>query len=469
MLRFLLSLAAALLALAGTAGPAQAARSLDVGFLDPVYFAPERSAWFQRTVDVGSDIVRIQIGWSVLNTRKRPPGLDARDPADPLYDFRLADAAVRDADARGLDVLVSFTGAPRWAEGAGRPASAAPGSWRPDPAALGDFGTALARRYSGSFPDPARPGRTLPRVKAFQVWNEPNLPEYLSPQWRNRRSAAPAHYRRMLNAFYHAVKSVRRDALVVMAGTSPFGDPQPGGRRIMPARFVRELLCLRRGRGRSLRRLRCSAPARFDVLSHHPYQLGRPRRKALNADDVSIPDLGKLKRLLRAAERSGRALPRKRHRLWVTEFAYDSSPDPDGIPVARQARFLQESFYLLWRQGVDTILWLRIRDQLEGRSFAETNQSGVFYYGGRPKPSATAFRFPLVAERAGSRSIRVWGRSPLAGTVVIERRSGSRWRVVRSLRAGRHGVFTARVRGDAGATSLRARVGDERSLSWRLR
>ena len=113
---------------------------------------------------------------------------------------------------------------------------------------------------------------------------------------------APAHYRRMLSAFYRGVKSVRPAALVVTAGTAPFGDPGVGGHRIMPARFVRELLCLRRSR-RRLRGTSCPAPARFDVLSHHPYSVGSPRRKALNADDVSIPDLGKLTRLLRAAER----------------------------------------------------------------------------------------------------------------------------------------------------------------------
>jgi len=471
VLRPLLPLVAALLALAGAAGPVHAARSLQLGFYDGTYLleAPKRGPWFQDTVDVGSDIVRIEIGWPVLNTPKRPPGLDARDPADSHYDFSRADASIKDAHARGLRVLASFQGAPRWAEGANRPASASPGTWRPDPAAVHDYGVALARRYSGSFPDPARPGRSLPRVKAFQVWNEPNLADYLNPQWSGRREASPQIYRRMLTAFYNGVKSRRRDALVVTAGTGPFGDPQPGGRRMMPARFVRELLCLRRGRGRALLRLRCPAPARFDVLSHHPYTAGAPSRAALNADDVAVVDLGKLKRLLRAAERSGRALPRKRHRLWVTEFAYDSSPpDPDGVPLARQARFLQESFYLLWRQGVDTIMWFLVRDTLPRPSFAVTRQSGVFFRDGRRKPAATAFRFPLVAQRAGRNAVRVWGRSPLAGTVTIERRSGSRWRAAKALRVRRRGVFTARIPAGA-ARSFRARVGAERSLVWLLR
>ena len=455
------------LLLAPAAAPA--ARPLDIGFLDGVYTAEpaERAPWLQRTVDSGADIVRIQIGWVAPDTPARPPDFDARNPADPAYDFSSTDSAISDAGARGLAVLVSFSGAPAWAEGADRAADAPAGTWRPDPGAVEEYGAALARRYSGSFPDPARPGAVLPRVRAFQLWNEPNLAKYLTPQWSGASTAAPGHYRRMLSAFYRGVKSVRADAVVVTAGTGPFGDPQPGGRRIMPARFVREMLCLRTVRGR-IANSACPDPARFDVLSHHPYSVGSPHRRALNADDVSIPDLAKLTRLLRAAERSGRALPRKRHRLWVTEVSYDSAPpDPRGVPLATHARYLQESLYLLWRQGVDTITWFQIRDQAPEPSFGSTIQSGVHFRDGRPKPALRAFRFPLVAERAGRSSLRVWGRAPVAGTVRIERRAGSGWRTVRTLRSRARATYLIRIPRRAGMT-LRARVGGETSLPWRV-
>lgn len=409
-------LATALSALLLIPVAAHAARQLQLGFLDSVYSSPEpaeRAVWLGRSVDSAADILRIEIGWPVTNSPRRPAVFDARNPADPAYAFWRADAAIKDATASGLRVLASFTSAPRWAEGPARPAGAPPGSWRPDPTALEGYGAALARRYSGDFPDPAQPGASLPRVAAFQVWNEPNLAKYLTPQWRGRRTFAPAHYRRMLSAFYRGVKSVRSDALVVTAGTAPFGDPESGGDRIMPARFVRDMLCLRRARGR-LRAAACPAPARFDVLAHHPYSVGSPSRRALNADDVSIPDMSKLTTLLRKAEALGRALPRKRHRLWVTEVSYDSSPpDPDGVPVAQHARFVAQTLYLLWRLGVDTITWFQIRDQAPEPSFAATNQSGIYYRDGREKPARRAFRFPFVAERA-SRRHRA-GVGPLAG------------------------------------------------------
>ena len=467
LVRALVVLATALVAVPATAAAA-GPRGLSLGFLDPLFTAGAdvRGPWLGRAVDSGADVVRLQIVWPVADGPSRPSGFDARNPGDPAYAFGAADAAVTDARARGLRVLLSFTGAPRWAEGSRRPAGADPGSWKPDPAAVGDFGAALARRYSGTFPDPARPGRPLPRVHAFQLWNEPNLDAYLAPQWSAGKPFAPGQYRRMLNAFYAGVKSVQPKALVVTAGTAPFGDEEVGGRRIMPVRFVREMLCLREASGRLRAKKSCSGPARFDVLAHHPYSTGSPRRRSLNADDASIPDIGKLTRLVRAAERTGRALPSRRHRMWVTEVGYDSSPpDRKGVPSVRHARNLAEAFYLLWKQGVDTITWLRVVDEAPKPSYAATNQSGVYFLDGRAKRSQRAFRFPLVAERAGRRTLRVWGRAPIAGTVRIERRTASGWRIVRTARAGRHATFLVRISAP-GETTLRARVGGETSLAW---
>jgi hypothetical protein len=455
------SLLAALLAPAG----AQSAQSLSLGFLDSAYLTPDGDTWLRRSADSAADIVRVDGGWPAPDTPVRPRGFEARDPADPAYDFARVDAGIRAASARRLRILLSVGGAPRWAEGPDRDPAARAGTWLPDPHALEEYGVALARRYSGTFADPLRPGLTLPRVEAFQLWNEPNLSTYLTPQWRGGRPVAPAHYRSMLNAFYRGVKSVRPDALIVTAGTAPFGDPMAGGDRMMPARFVRELLCLRP----DLRRTRCGAPAHFDVLAHHPYSVGSPHHHARNGDDVSIPDLGKLTRLLRAAERNGGALPPRHHRLWVTEVGYDSrGPDPDGVPLALHARFLEESLYLLWRQGVDTITWFQIRDQPPDPSYAATNQSGVYFLDGQAKPAQRAFRFPFVVEPASGRLQRVWGRAPAGGTLRIELRTTAGWRVVRTLPVSRHATFIARMRRTPGAT-LRGRVGSDTSLTWRAR
>src|SRR5207302_5154779 len=134
-----------------------------------------------------------------------------------------------------LEVLFTINGAPTWAEGPHRPTSAPAGTWRPDPRQLALFARAAAERYSGSFPDPQNPGQALPRVRLWQVWNEPNLDTYLNPQWvRHGHSfvaSSPIQYRSLLNSAYGAIKSVHADNVVGTAGTGPYGDPQPGGHR----------------------------------------------------------------------------------------------------------------------------------------------------------------------------------------------------------------------------------------------
>ena len=144
--------------------------------------------------------------------------------------------------------------APDYALGSDHPPTTTPpgGTWKPDPGALADFMRALATRYSGEFGD-------LPRVRHFQVWNEPNLSFYLSPQREGEREVSPAYYREMLNAAYAAIKGVHADNQVLSAGTAPFGDKR-GDERVRPLEFLRNLLCLRD----NLKR-RCTQKAKFDL------------------------------------------------------------------------------------------------------------------------------------------------------------------------------------------------------------
>lgn len=449
-----------------------ASRALTLGFFDDVYLSGdrwERAAWYDRSIGVGARIVRIGVSWAAVSPNAPAPGSDLSDPANPAYNWAAADGAIRDATVRGLRILVTLGSAPGWAEGTGRPRNAAPGTWKPNPTYFGEFARAAARRYSGAFTDPTG-GGALPRVRYWQAWNEPNLSALLTPQWvRSGRSyapASPALYRQLLNALFRAVKGVQADNFVVSAGTAPYGDPQPGGRRIMPVRFMRELFCLR---GARLTRSRCPDPARLDAISHHPYAIEGPLRHALNADDASIPDVGRITRVLRAAEHRKTVLPRGGKRIWVTEVSWDSSPpDPDGVPAQRQARWLEEAFYVLWLQRVDTITWFQVRDQAPVPSYAATNQSGVFLRNGDAKPAATAFRFPFVTERSRGATVRAWGLAPGAGPVVIERKLGARWVVERRLRAGASRVFTSALRLPRGGT-LRARVAGDVSLVWTQR
>jgi hypothetical protein len=449
------------------AAQAQAAAPLNLGFLDGDMTSPtstDRSTSLDRASQLGARIVMLPVDW--VSVAPRQPTGDAADPGNPAYDWHAVDTAVRDASARHLSVVLAILTAPAWAEGPDRPVSAQRGSWRPSPAALGAFARAAARRYSGSFPDPTTSGAHLPAVRYWQPWWEPNLSIELAPQWTRENGrlvpSGPRLYRQLLNAMYSAVKGVARANVVVTAGTSPYGDA-PGGERMRPVQFARELLCLQ---GARLRAAACRDPAHFDVLAHHPYSIGGPRRAALNADDASVPDMYKFARLLRAAERTRRALPRGHKRLWVTEMSWDSlPPDPGGIPVEQHARWLEDAFFLLWRQGVDTILWFGVRDQAPVPDYASTNQSGVLFRDGSPKPAATAYRFPFVAERLSSRRVRVWGHAPRRATVLIKRRTQTGPKTIAVIHVGRNRVFDTTV-SLRGRVFLHALVGGLSSLEW---
>lgn len=458
----------ALLAAPPPAAPA-APHRLAIGFGDWVLASPDaatRELWLGRARNTGSTLVRVNVAWSRVAPQSPPPGFDPRDPASPGYRWEAIDAAVRGAVAHGLRVMLTVASAPVWAEGPGRPAAAAPGTWKPKAAAYGGFAAAIARRYSGSFPDPLRPGQALPRVRYFEAWNEPNLDTYLSPQWQGRRSTGPALYRALLNAFYAGVKSAQPGAKVLGGSLAPFGD-RPGGARTPPVLFLRKLLCLREAR---LAPAPCPRPARFDILSDHPIAVGPPLQSALSPLDATGPDLGRLTRVLRKAERTGRVRPAGRKALWVTEFWYDSDPpDPDGVPLRRQARWYAQDLYLFWRQGATAAIALQLVDSPPGPGYQYTNQSGAFFLDGRPKPSQVAFRFPFVAQRRDPLQLLAWGIAPRPGRVRIEARRGGRWVTLASPRArGRARPFTATLR-LRGHVLLRARQGAATSLTWRQR
>lgn len=465
-----LLLAVALLTL--TAGSEEMqAQPLRIGYGDSLLSSGDAAAndfWRGRAVAAGASAIRVNVSWASVAPRRPSPSFAPTDPASPEYRWEAVDTAVRGAAGRRLQIMLTVGSAPSWAEGPGRPAGAKRGTWRPNAAAFGDFATALASRYSGGFPDPLVPGATLPRVRLFEVWNEPNLDYYLAPQWEGRRQAGAELYRGLLNSFYAAVKRVRPDATVAGGAMAPFGD-EPGGSRTRPVTFLRTLLCLRGGR---LRPIACPRPAHLDALSHHPIAVGPPTQSALSPLDVTTPDLGKLTKVLRRAEQTHRVRPAGPKPLWVTEIWYDSNPpDPQGLPLGKQARWYQQALHLFWKAGASLAIIFQLRDSPPGKGYPYTLQSGAYFVDGTPKPSKTALGFPFVAERLNRSEVRVWGIAPRRGTVRVQARRGGRWQTLVKLRApARPHPFSAELQLRRGATKLRARLGARTlSLPWAQR
>ncbi len=405
----------------------------------------------------GASVVRIPVEWRYIVSADPPAGFDASDPASPVYDFTAVDAAVRDTAAAGLTPLLVVLRAPAFAEAPHRWPYAYPGSWAPNPAALGEFATAVARRYDGSFPDPLAPGNALPRVRLLEAWNEPNLARYLEPQWiaegRRWRAFAPLLYRQLLNAFYTAVKSVEPTDTVIAAGLAPNGEPAGVG-RMTPVRFLRGMLCLEGG---------CPDPPHFDVLSFHPLSFESPDLPARSSQDVAIADIAKVTDLLARAQRMRTALPRGSKPLWVTELNWESDPPAaHGVPGRLQARWISRALHRLWVAGVGLADWQFLLDPYPDLSLATatggtvtvSRPAGLYspgpgggLAGSQPKPFLRGFTVPFDPLRVDRTHVRVWALLRSAGQPVLlqHQARGGVWRTIAHLRAGPNAVLNALI------------------------
>ncbi len=472
MKRSLLILPLVLSALVAPAVGAAAARATPSLSTGVSYLEPNEPPAFRQVRAAGARLVQAIARWREIAPRREPASWNPEDPADPNYDWGWLDTWVTNAVAAGLTPVLDVASAPSWAQGCEAAESRLLAVCRPDPAALAAFATAAARRYSGRFAG-------LPRVRFWQALNEPNLNLFFEPQLEGgRRPVSPALYRRLLDAFYFAVKRVDRSDLVLAAGLGPVAVSRY---TLGPLRFARLLLCMR-GRHRPRPAGRgCEGGVHFDIFDIHPYTTGGPGHHG-HADDVQLADLPKLQRLLRAADEAGRiagAFPRTP--LWATEFSWDSDPpDPGGLPIPILARWTAEALHTAWRAGVRRFFWFSLRDQAPNPNlpFSETFQSGLYFRGAtlaedRPKRQLYAFRFPFVAY-AGGGAIRFWGRTPNSGpgAVAIELRRGGRWLGVAALRAGRGGVFRGALTSAYGRHrhgAVRAVYRGEASLPFSLR
>lgn len=365
----LVVVAVALSVVLGLAGPARANVS-QLTILQDDGALLGSAARQQRSLDqvsaLGADTIHSLVSWRSLSpspAARRRPSVDLSDPAS-YSGWDHYDGLVRGAQARGLNLILSpASPIPRWASHCAGDSARLLRTCRPDPALFAQFVAALGRRYSGSYAPPGATGSPLPRVARWSIWNEPNQPGWLSPQFTGHGAhpvpTSPVLYRSLVLAGIGALHSTGHGSDQILLGeTAPLGRRLGGpvGRSMDPGTFYRVLLCVDpRGRtlgGRAGRALGCTHPRRLAVtgVAHHPYTRGgsQPPTARSSSQEITISSIGRLQRILDQAAGRGR-LPRSLP-IYYTEFGFQTNP-PDrlfGLPLTRQATYLDESAWIAY-------------------------------------------------------------------------------------------------------------------------
>jgi len=143
--------------------------------------------------EAGFGWVKQNIGWR-----------DVEGAAKGIFDWDRVDWIVAECNKLGLDLLVRVDHQPKWAGGS-FPTNGPPDNYTD----LGDFLYVMATRYKG-------------RIRAYEVWNEPNL----SREWGGRSPNA-AEYAGLLREAYRRIKEADPNAMVISAGLTPTGTQPP--------------------------------------------------------------------------------------------------------------------------------------------------------------------------------------------------------------------------------------------------
>ena len=489
-----------------------------------VYSAPENlEHTLAEMKRLGADRIRVSVFWSLLapDPKSQTPPFAAGAGADPhnysAEKWDRYDRIVTTAQSLGLRVLFNITSpAPHWATPS-PPREDLEDSYRPDASEFGDFVKAVGTRYSGTFqdeaarqdvmsffddceptpnfpvppplcppdttdptpdnPNPPNTGPVLPRVKTWSIWNEPNMPGWLTPQSSEddvQLPASPHVYRGLADQMYRGLRESGHGSDTILLGeTAPRGATERAvTQSLPPLLFVRELYCLdRRFRpftGDDAARRDCpdggagfrdAHPVLFDAtaFAHHPYAFDAPpARSGANRDDAVLGDIGRLTETL---DRSVSGHGSDRHyRVWLTEYGYQTDP-PDpylGWPWKTQARFLAEAEWLAYRRPrVRSTAQFLLYDDAPRRDFAESDprhwgtfQTGLRTSDGQKKTAYKGYERPIFVDRRGRRVLVFGLYRPSSDAVEAEVQfkptGGKRWETIETTSTNSSGYLVLR-------------------------
>ena len=353
-------LVAATVVLALAAGSASAEERMWIGFHDdPVLrYGNNRQAELDKVRGANATIVRTLVEWRSV-APKRPKS--ATNSFDPAYRFADLDEFVRNTQQRGMEVLMTIWGTPKWANGGKGPAYL--------PTKMADFqnfARALATRYNGR-----RAG--YPFVRFYGIWNESNLGNFLAPQFDKKgKIVSPAAYAKLAAAGYAGIKAGSPKALVAIGETSSNGKDKPkqgSTDSTTPGTFAKLVA-------------QANKKLKFDAWAQHPYPV--PVNQG-PAQKVRYPNVA-FSTMKQFEKDLDKWFGRKNIPVWITEYGNETKPgEPKGVTEAQQAAYVTQAIAFAKKDPrIPMFIWFVFRD-----SAGSPWQSGVYRTSGAAKPAAS--------------------------------------------------------------------------------
>ncbi|MDP4672585.1 MAG: hypothetical protein NWS55_03070 [Solirubrobacteraceae bacterium] len=438
--------------------PASASSSLQIGMDDDGLMQralgttePTAALWKQQ----GVGQARLTLVWTRIapgaESTKRPAGFDPRDPNSPGYVWGDVDRAVAALEANQIDVSILVAAPnPYWAS---RVPSRRSKTYKPDPKALGDFMFAIATRYKG-------------RIKSYLPVNEPNLWQYITPQYSCRSKSAKsctlsgaAIYRDLYRSGYAAVKAADPAASVWIGSLAPHGRPgvSPTASSPGPSAFFKAMACVKSNYAVDKRSPGCKSykPLLTDGIAHHPHTVLLSPTQRYRGDGITTANISTLTKLFDRLQSKGRvrnssvtgsAQKRKRLDVFLDEYGVQTNP-PDklqGLSLTKQDQYYQQVSYMMWKNPrVKLLAFYLWQDEPYTQAKSWAWQSGMYYANGKIKPSGRSFAHPFWVDLPkGSKRATIWGQVRAAQGDSAEQANGTSSKTVTvQVRSGRKGSF----------------------------
>jgi hypothetical protein len=402
-----------------------------------------RAQTFVQLQHLGVKALRVELAWAEVapyaNSAKQP-NFEAANPVSPAYDWGQYDALLAEAKRLHWQVLLTVTSpVPKWAS-----SNHSSQIYHPNATDFEQFMTAVGRRYGSE-------------VSLWAIWNEPNHPAFLQPQFEaHGQPASPRIYRALFQAGYNGLKAAGLAApRVLMGETAPTGSDTVTRREgplhdVAPLAFLRGVLCLN---AHYKKAGSCGSLPAYGY-AHHAYTTAAgPSYKPPEADDVMIGVLSRLSRALDLA--AGAHAIRSGMPIYLTEFGVQSKPNRFlGVSAAKQAEYDAEAEHIAWSNPrVAAFSQYLLRDDpLGGAPGSSVHggvvrfQTGLEYVSGSPKPLYFGWPIPLVVSPSGH-SVSLWGLvrptlGPTTVTVMVQPKGSHKWRVLKQVRTGALGEWS---------------------------